>query len=130
MLDIHILKLGAHVYGSICGDTLYISGHGDMYNLVWAHYLDEPDSRQTYVYGSDMIPYHCQIKYIVVAPGVTSIGDFACSHLPYLTAVYLPNTINHIGVCAFGHNHNLQHVFMASHTTIDVNNLAFLDCKV
>lgn len=79
---------GVDVKWRLDGNTLIISGEGEMYNY---------DSSQTFSYAifSDMF------NKVVFEEGVTSVGNHAFSGFSNLTSVELSSTINSIGDWSF-----------------------------
>ena len=102
------------VASGICGDNLYwelaesgvltIFGTGDMYNYTeemlapWSDYLLE-------------------IKELVIADTVTSIGDFAFCNCYYVNDVVIPDSVTVIGDSAFSWCHDLVDVIIGDGVT-------------
>ena len=78
-------KFGENVEAVINGETLIISGTGDMYNFSYTS-----SSR----FGN--------IKKVKIEDGVTSIGSYAFFGCISLTSVTIPNSVTSIGDRAFG----------------------------
>ena len=72
--------------------TLKISGTGEMY-----HYDSKANKSP---FSSD--PLKSSITKVIIADGITSVGDFAFEGCSALTAVELPNSLKVIGGAAFG----------------------------
>ncbi len=77
-------NLGPNVKGVIEGETLTISGTGNMND-----YSSTSSSR----FGN--------ITEVIIEEGVTSIGDYVFCNCTSLTTVTIPNTVTSIGGAAF-----------------------------
>ena len=81
-------KCGENIFWNLNNQgELNISGSGEMdnytyYTAPWYNYLEE-------------------IKTVNIAPGITSIGEFAFSNLERITAVSIPDTVSNIRMRAF-----------------------------
>ncbi len=87
---------GENLYWKVIGDTLTISGTGNMDNYL---YCDTPSADECapwyYYIKSD------SIKNIILEEGVTSIGFRAFANMKKLTSVSFPSTMQAIGFAAF-----------------------------
>lgn len=70
--------------------TFTISGNGDMYNYVTCNYGTEIDA--------PFFGFIKSIDKVVVEEGVTSLGDYAMNFAENLKEIYLPASINKIGL--------------------------------
>jgi len=73
---------------------------------------------QDFLYGASETPWTIppwdehreQVKHVVVADGVTRIGDYAFSNMPNLQTVTLPEGLEEIGNSAFQHAANITQI--------------------
>lgn len=98
--------------------TLHISGNGYMwdYDPHFEMWWDEHEEIRT------------AIKTIVIAPGVTTIGNIVFSGLSSLTFVVIPNSVEKIGMGAFSRCHSLSYINIPNSVT-SIEYGAFYDCK-
>ena len=68
----------------------------------------------------------CDLENVVIPEGVTYIGESAFSDCVNLSIVELPSTLEHIGICAFGHTGLKKLIIPARVSKIDVD--AFDNC--
>lgn len=88
---------GDYAVWTISGDTLIISGKGDMWNYGY----------------NNAAPWQTEsgtITKIVVKRGITSIGSYAFYKLNQISEVELPLTLTSIGDHAFFNIHNLESI--------------------
>ena len=80
--------------------TLTITGSGDMYDFFGEDGRDAPPPwfGAAIAYG---VPYNESVKTVLIANGVTSIGDYAFQACLNLQSVTIPNTVKKIGAAAF-----------------------------
>lgn len=98
------------------GGVLTIKGKGAMKN-----YIADMSGRP------EWIKYKSQAKSIVIASGVTSIGDYAFSDFTAVTSVTIPSTVTKIGYRAFYKNYALKIVTLPNSVT-SVGKNAFQNC--
>ena len=79
---------GDNVVWDLKGDTLFISGKGDMMNYEWA----SADNR-----SAPWKAYRKQIKCVFVEDAVTSIGEYVFEFCEQLTSIILPQSLKTIG---------------------------------
>lgn len=96
--------------------VLTIKGKGAMKN-----YIADMSGRP------EWIKYKSQAKSIVIASGVTSIGDYAFSDFTAVTSVTIPSTVTKIGYRAFYKNYALKIVTLPNSVT-SVGKNAFQNC--
>ena len=96
--------------------VLTIKGKGDMKN-----YIADMSGRPEWV------KYRSQAKSIVIASGVTSIGDYAFSDFTAVTSVTIPSTVTKIGYRAFYKNYALKTVTLPGSVT-SIGKNAFQNC--
>ena len=109
---------GDNVLWDLKGDTLFISGKGDMMNYEWA--------------GMNRLApwnaYRAQIKCVVVEDSVTSIGEYALANCEKMTSAILPQSLRTICKGAFWECTNLESIIIPdSVSTIAYN--AFYSCS-
>ena len=104
-------KFGENVEAIISGETLIISGTGDMYNFSYTS-----SSR----FGN--------IKKVKIEEGVTSIGDYVFQNCTSLTTVTIPNSVTSIGDHAFYNCSGLTSVTIGNSVT-SIGNYAFRGCS-
>ena len=107
---------GENATWTLSGDTLTISGTGEMKN--WAGISD-----YTPWYSS-----HNSIKTVIIQAGITSIGDHAFDSCYYLTSVTIPNSVTSIGKDAFSCCYNLTSVTIPNSVT-SIGDDAFDQCS-
>ena len=83
---------GDNVVWDLKGDTLFISGKGDMMNYEWA----SADNR-----SAPWKAYRKQIKCVFVEDAVTSIGEYVFEFCEQLTSIILPQSLKTIGKGCF-----------------------------
>jgi len=102
----------------IVDGTLYIEGTGKMESIDgW--------------YASSYAPWSAHnkdIKEVIIADGVTSIGKYAFLDCSSLTSVTIPDTVTDIGICAFADCSSLTGVTIPDNVT-SIGNGAFEDCS-
>lgn len=79
---------GENATWAYANGTLTISGTGAIQNF-------QPEQTPWYA------QYHTAITNVVIAPGITSIGDFTFSNCTNIQSVSIPNTVTSIGGYAF-----------------------------
>ncbi len=104
-------NLGANVQGIKEGETLTISGTGNMYN-----YSSTSSSR----FGN--------ITEVIIEEGVTSIGNYVFQNCSSLTTVTIPNSVTSIGEVAFHRCTSLTKVTIPNSVT-SIGNYAFDNCS-
>ncbi|MBQ3008245.1 MAG: leucine-rich repeat protein, partial [Oscillospiraceae bacterium] len=104
--------------------VLTISGSGDMNN-----YTEEYDEEtyEDYI-TAPWFDYADIITEVVVEKGVTSIGDYAFSHLENIEKVELPDGLKTIGGKAFSFCENLKEIIIPD-TVTDIGDSAFMYCQ-
>ena len=108
---------GDNVQWDLKGDTLFISGRGDMANYEWSNHL----------LSAPWTAYSKQIKYVVIRDSVTSIGDYAFQYCTSLTSVTFPNSLKTIGEGAFWECTRLESVVIPDSVSTIADN-AFRLC--
>ncbi|MCH5348366.1 MAG: leucine-rich repeat domain-containing protein, partial [Oscillospiraceae bacterium] len=110
---------GEDLVWSFSGDTLTISGTGDMTDYSWRLADKAP------WYGKEMA-----VKKVVIDYGVTSIGDYAFEDSVWdstLESVIIPDSVERIGISAFEECTKLEEIIIPEGVkTID--DTAFLRC--
>ncbi|MBR3554005.1 MAG: leucine-rich repeat protein [Clostridia bacterium] len=105
---------GAEIHWAVDGDTLTISGTGDLKAIpTWAD-----------------VPWRSQLtklKTVVVEKGVTSLPDYAFTDCENLTAVKLPKTLKSIGLNAFENCVSLETITLPAGVTT-IGRDAFKNC--
>jgi hypothetical protein len=92
------------------------------------------DYKKTYVssygYNLDMpwLSYSSRIGKIVVEDGVTSIGNYAFSHMSYLREVEIPESVTSIGAYAFCEDNELLYVDLPD-TVTAIGISTFYNCN-
>lgn len=99
---------------SISGDTLTISGKGDMKNYS-GFGSTEWDSQKD------------SIKKIIINSGVTGLGDYAFAQFRNLETVSIPDTVTKIGTATFYECNSLQKVTLPS-SVKTIGDYAFFNC--
>ncbi len=97
-----------------CGDNatwslsssgvLTISGSGDIRDYIYEGAEHWPNIKAPWRKNAE------KVKKIVIAPGITRIGDYAFCCLPNVTSVSIPDTVTSIGQGAFCYDGSLDHV--------------------
>ena len=100
-------NLGDNVQGIVEGETLIISGTGDMKD-----------------YTNMTNPSFGNIKEVIIEEGVTSIGNAAFYDCRDLTIVTIPNSVTSIGGLAFMNCSNLTTVTIPESVTSIGSNAA------
>lgn len=96
-------KCGDNLTWSFSGNTLTITGTGDMYELP---VYDTPDSEQCMPWYQ----YRKQIENVVIEEGVTSIGSCAFYDCTAIKSVSIPSSVRYIGFSAFADCSSLEEV--------------------
>lgn len=99
---------------SISGDTLTISGKGDMKNYS-GFGATEWDSQKD------------SIKKVIINSGVTGLGDYAFAQFRNLETVSIPDTVTKIGTATFYECNSLQKVTLPS-SVKTLGDYAFFNC--
>lgn len=86
------------------GDTLKITGSGTMDSYSYRSNAPWYDKRSS-------------IKHIVIAEGITSIGDYAFYNLNYVESISVPSSLTSVGTCAFAECYALKSVALPSAVT-------------
>ena len=102
---------GDNVYWSFSNGTLTISGSGKMYDYSDS---DNTSFNTTAPWGNHS---DYQIKKVIIAQGVSSIGDHAFYGCTSLTSVTIPNSVTSIGSQAFFHCYNLTSITIPDSVT-------------
>ena len=97
---------------------LTVSGYGDM--PVYAGPNLTPWESEEY-YCADLI------ESIVIGSGITSVGDYSFTNLPYVAAVDLPAGLQSIGTWAFGRCSSLGSIIIPA-GCVSVGGAAFQEC--
>lgn len=128
VISIVPITASAATYGGACGEnvtweldesvgTLIISGTGSMEDFI---YIDEDSSS-----SAPWFDYKKSIKEIVIADGITTIGDHAFYYCFNLEKVSIPESVTSIGSTAFGMCDNLKTVNIPDSVTT-IKNGAFM----
>ena len=104
---------GDNVYWSFSNGTLTISGSGKMYDYSDSD-SDNTSFNTTAPWGNHR---DYQIKKVIIAQGVSSIGDCAFYGCTSLTSVTIPNSVTSIGSHAFFFCHNLTSITIPNSVT-------------
>ena len=112
---------GDNVYWSFSNGTLTISGSGKMYDYSAS---DNTSFNTTAPWGNHR---DYQIKKVIIAQGVSSIGVRAFSGCTSLTSVTIPNSVTSIGSFAFFKCYNLTSITIPNSVT-SIGNGAFYGC--
>ena len=107
-------KCGDNVYWTLSNGVLNITGTGDMYN---------------WTYSTHLWDYLTEIRSVVIADGVTSIGDYAFFSSWHLTDITMPDSITRIGQNAFSQCMSLKNIRMSKNIT-SIGFGAFLRCGI
>ena len=114
---------GDNVYWSFSNGTLTISGNGKMYDYSSSG-SDNTSFNTTAPWGNHS---DYQIKKVIIAQGVSSIGDHAFYGCTSLTSVTIPNSVTSIGSFAFFKCYNLTSITIPNSVT-SIGNGAFYGC--
>lgn len=106
-------ECGENLKWDLTDGILTISGTGDMAN---------------YSYYSQAPWYSLSVDSIVIAEGVTGIGDYAFYSNNGMTSIRIPNGVTTIGVQAFMWARNLSSVDIPSSIT-EIKSGAFMNCQ-
>ena len=100
----------------VVNDTLTIRGDGSMsnYNSVY--------------FGESDAPWSKSIKNVVIADGVTSIGEYAFAYCESLTSVTIPDSVTSIGAYAFAWCRSLTSITIPDSVT-SIGSSAFYSCS-
>ena len=101
-----------------CDSVLTISGTGAMTDYTYGY-----SQQVSYTPWKD---YLSDIKSIVIADGVTSIGNWAFDDCSSCTSIDIPNSVTRIGSRAFSSS-GLTSLYIPSSVT-NIGNEAFVDC--
>ena len=104
-------NLGPNVQGVIEGETLTISGTGNMND-----------------YSYTLSSRFGNITEVIIEEGVTSIGDYVFCNCTSLTTVTIPNSVTSIGSSAFYYCSGLTTVTIGNSVT-SIGDYAFLGCS-
>ncbi len=96
--------------------VLTISGSGDMYNYGSSDFSAPWDGSRS------------RVKSVVIADGVTSIGEYAFFYCESLTSVTIPDSVTSIGRFAFSNCTSLTSVTIPDSVT-SIGEYAFYYCK-
>ena len=108
---------GDNVLWDLKGDTLLISGRGDMANYEW----------QKPLLSAPWTAYSERIKCVVIKDSVTSVGDYAFQYCKSLTSVTFSNSLKTIGNGAFWECVNLDSITIPNGVFVGDN--AFNRCS-
>ena len=108
---------GDNVLWDLKGDTLLISGRGDMANYEW----------QKPLLSAPWTAYAEGIKCVVIKDSVTSVGDYAFQYCKSLTSVTFSNSLKTIGNGAFWECVNLDSITIPNGVFVGDN--AFNRCS-
>jgi len=100
--------IGDNVLWDLKGDTLLISGRGDMANYEWQK---DPLSAPWKAYSK-------QIKCVVIRDSVTSIGNYAFQYCTSLTSVTFSSSLKTIGEGAFYECTSLESIVIPDSVSI------------
>ena len=100
--------IGDNVLWDLKGDTLLISGRGDMANYEWKK---DPLSAPWEAYSK-------QIKCVVIRDSVTSIGNYAFQYCTSLTSVTFSSSLKTIGEGAFYECTSLESIVIPDSVSI------------
>ena len=112
---------GDNVYWSFSNGTLTISGNGKMYDYSDS---DNTSHNTTAPWGNHS---DYQIKKVIIAQGVSSIGKWAFAYCTSLTSVAIPDSVTSIGACTFAHCTSLTSVAIPDSVT-SIGDCAFSSC--
>ncbi|MBO4564342.1 MAG: leucine-rich repeat domain-containing protein, partial [Bacteroidaceae bacterium] len=107
---------GDNVLWDLKGDTLFISGRGDMANYEW-------NSSQR---SAPWNAYRAQIKCVIVEDSVTSIGEYAFQQCEKLTTVRFPQSLKKICKGAFWECTNMDSITFPD--SVYIGGQAFYRC--
>ncbi len=107
---------GDNVLWDLKGDTLFISGRGDMANYEWRK---DPLSAPWTAYSE-------QIKCVVIRDSVTSIGNYAFQYCTSLTSVTFSSSLKTIGEGAFWECASLESIVIPD--SVSIGGSAFCRC--
>ena len=100
---------------SINNNVLSITGNGTM-----------PD--YTSVTSQPWFKYNSTINSVIIAEGITSIGDYAFATFGNLSSIAIPTTVESIGARAFFNCNNLVQISLSDHIT-NISDSAFNNQK-
>ena len=109
---------GDNVVWDLKGDTLFISGKGDMMNYEWA----SADNR-----SAPWKAYRKQIKCVFVEDAVTSIGEYVFEFCEQLTSIILPQSLKTIGKGCFWKCTKLESINIPD-SVLSIGYYAFYGC--
>ena len=107
---------GDNVLWDLKGDTLLISGRGDMANYEW----------QKDPLSAPWTAYSKQIKYVVIRDSVTSVGNYAFQYCTSLNSVTFSSSLKTIGEGAFYECTSLESVVIPD--SVSIGGSAFFRC--
>ena len=110
---------GNNVTATLSGDTLTISGSGNM-----ADYMCSPYNITSAPWGI----YSASIQTVIINNGVTSIGECAFDGCRNLISVDIPNSVTSIGELAFCGCRSLTSLNIPNSVT-SIGNYAFYSCS-
>ncbi|MBR2299078.1 MAG: leucine-rich repeat domain-containing protein [Alphaproteobacteria bacterium] len=105
--------------------TLSFSGNGAMDNYEQTKIFDDNGKEIANITTAPWKDYTYQIENIVIAEGVTSIGDHAFATFENTKNVSLPNTLETIGIKSFRNTDSLLEVELPS-SLVSIGSGAFL----
>ena len=107
-------KCGPNLYWQLTDDgVLTITGTGQM---------------EDYNYSYNKNPWHNQnVKQVIIADGVTTIGNYIFFECPKLKSIDIPNSVTTIGYAAFGSCTALTSINLPNSVTT-IGNAAFHSC--
>jgi len=106
-------KCGPDLYCYLQTETLYIYGHGAMWD---------------YDFGESMIKRSTNIKKVIISNGCTSIGNNAFSGHSMLVDIEMPESIARIGYRAFYRCASLKCITIPFGVT-EISDFCFLHCR-
>jgi hypothetical protein len=97
-------QCGDNAFWEFDGETLYITGEGDMWDYTTEIYVVLEDGR--HFSPTNVTPWlYLYPKYLKMSEGITSIGSFAFADLP-LIAAFIPDSVTFIDDTAFWNSHH------------------------
>lgn len=102
---------GPNVTGVLDGDTLTISGTGNIYHNGHTN--------------SPIYSVRESIKNIVIKSGVTSIGHYTFQHCNNLASITIPDSVTSIGYMAFQDTYKLSSITLLGNANTTIDSTAF-----